>query len=70
MLAARLDIFCLGVKELLFLLSFPPYFCLCEVLIDLYATQLPFSVLPQMFVTITTLTFSLFFFVIVAKIVY
>lgn len=60
-LAAGLDIFCLGVKELLFLLSFPPYFCLCEVLMDLYVAQLPFSLLPQMFLTITTITFLFFF---------
>lgn len=33
---SRADIFCLRRKELLFLFSFPQYFCLCEVLIDLY----------------------------------
>lgn len=32
---SRADIFCLRLKELFFLFSFPPYFCLCEVLIDL-----------------------------------
>lgn len=54
---SRTDIFCLGLKELVFLLSFPLYFCLREVLMDLYVVQLPFSVQHQMFVRITTLTF-------------
>lgn len=54
---SRADIFCLRLKELFFLYSFPHYFCLCEVLIDLYVAQLPFSVQHQMFVRITTLTF-------------
>lgn len=51
------DIFCLRLKELFFLLSFPHYFCLCEVLMDLYVVRLPFGIRHQMFVRITTLTF-------------
>lgn len=51
------DIFCLRLKELFFLLSFPHYFCLFEVLMDLYVVRLPLSVRHQMFVRITTLTF-------------
>lgn len=54
---SRADIFCLGLKELLFLFSFPHYFCLCEVLTDLYVARLPFSVKHQMFARITALTF-------------
>lgn len=54
---SRADIFCLRLKELFFLHSFPHYFCLCEVLMDLYVARLPFSVRHQMFVRITTLTF-------------
>lgn len=53
---SRADIFCLRLKELFFLFSFPHYFCLCEVLMDLYVALLPLSVQHQMFVRITTLT--------------
>lgn len=63
---SRADIFCLRLKELVFLFSFPHYFCLCEVLMDLHVARLPFSVQCQMFVRITTLTF----FVIMTEIVY
>lgn len=54
---SRADIFCLRLKELLFLFGFPHYFCLCKVMMDLYVAQLPFSVQHQMFVRITTPTF-------------
>lgn len=54
---SRADIFCLRLKELLFLFSFPHYFCLFEVLRDLYVARLPFCVQHQMFVRITAITF-------------
>lgn len=57
---SRADIFCLGLTELFFLFSFPHYFCLCEVLMDLYVAQLPFSVWHQMFARITTPAFFFF----------